>query len=92
MLLALCIVAQEVFLTSQRLHPLFQVAAPPLIFIEWEDGAQIRIGEPLDLPRKMRLGPAQCLATGEQFLRQPGPAMRPRYGFSQRLGGAQQGA
>jgi hypothetical protein len=55
------------------------------MLIKRQDCTQIVIGEPLDLLTKVGLGPAQRLATGEQFLRQLGSAMGLRHGFSQRL-------
>ena len=69
LVLALRIVAKKRLLASQRLHPLLQVAAAPFILVKRQDRPQISITEPLDLLREMRLGPAQRLATGEQFLR-----------------------
>jgi hypothetical protein len=74
------------------LHALLQVAPAPLILVERDDRAEVGVGEPLDLPTQVRLAAAQCLAAGEQLLRQPGPAVGARDGCGQRLRLGQQRA
>ena len=89
---ALRVVAQQLLLAGQGLRSAFQVAAPPLVLVEREDRPQVGVGEPLDLLAQVRLGAAQRVAAGEQFLRQPRSAMGPRNGRDQWLWLTQQGA
>ena len=91
-MLALRVVAQQFLRASQCLHALLEIAPPPLILVERDDRPEIGIGEPLELLGEMRLGVAQRLATGEQFLRQPRPAMGACDGCGEWLRLLQQGA
>lgn len=90
MLLTLAVAAELLFLSGERLGALFEVAAAPLIFIEWDDGSEISVGEPLDLLMEMRLPTAQCLAARQELLGKPGAAVRSRHRGGERLGFAQE--
>src|SRR3954453_3448129 len=84
------VATQLLLLPGQRLRALLQVAPPPLLLVERDDGPQVGIGEPFELLAQVRLSPAQRLAPGEQLLRQPGSAMGTCNGRGQRLRLAQE--
>ena len=82
--------AWQFLLSGQGRQAPLQVTAPPLILIERDDRSKVSVGEPFELLAQVRLTPLQRLATGEQFLGQPAPAVGARHSHSQRLRLAQQ--
>jgi hypothetical protein len=54
---------------------LLQLVAPALVLFDWDDGAQVGVGETLELLLQARPSLAQVVAAGLQFLGQPGTAL-----------------
>ena len=64
-------------LFDQSLPLVFQVAAPPPIFLESEDVAQVRLGHSLDLVVEARHASTQAVAASVKFLGEPVSGPRP---------------
>jgi hypothetical protein len=63
-------------LMVECVHAALDVAAPPLVFGERDDTAQVRLREPVELVPQFDLPSAQVLTTSLKFLRKPVTAVR----------------
>ncbi|MDG3008407.1 hypothetical protein [Paludisphaera mucosa] len=64
-------------LLGQGLLPRLQFPAPAAILFQWDDAAEVGLGQPIELARQRRLPLPQPLPSRLEFLRVPAPGGRP---------------